>query len=215
MIKIQEIHPAEIETESFRIIESEFTEQTGKNISDYPEGEFKILQRVIHATGDFTIADHIVFQNDPVSAAITAIKAGGNILTDVNMVASGVSSNILSTFGGQVYCGVSEAETAQVAKDLGITRSDAAMRRYSDKNIAIAAIGNAPTALLSIIRLMEKGEMNPAVIVGVPVGFVNAAESKELLKLQHVPAITITGRRGGSPIAAAICNALLRLAKTE
>lgn len=212
MVKLQEIHPAEIEAESFRIIESEFTDQTGRQISDYTEGEFKVLQRVIHATGDFTIAENMVFQNDPVPAAIAAIKAGGHILTDVNMVASGVSTNILKGFGGEVYCGVSEPETADLAKELEITRSDAAMRRYADKELAIVAIGNAPTALISLIRLMEEGEMAPAVIVGVPVGFVNAAESKELLKLQNVPAITITGRRGGSPIAAAISNALLRLA---
>lgn len=214
MIELQDIPPAEIEAESFRIIEHEFTQQTGKDISEYSEGEFKILQRVIHATGDFSLAHSIVFQHNPIEAAVTALRLGGNVVTDVNMVASGVSSSILSNLGGQVHCGVGEPETAQLAGRHGITRSDAAMQRYCRGNVAVVAIGNAPTALISAIRLIENGVFTPGAIVGVPVGFVNAAESKELLKLKEIPAITITGRRGGSPIAAAITNALLRIAAT-
>lgn len=215
MIQLQDIAPAEIEAESFRIIEAEFSSQTGRNISDYKESEFRVLQRVIHATGDFSIADSIVFQNDPVEAAIAAFRSGGDIITDVTMVASGISRSILARFGGKVSCRVGDAETAELAQQMKITRSDAAMRLSCCENLAAVAIGNAPTALIAALRLIEEKKMQPAVIVGVPVGFVNAAESKEMLKLYPIPAITITGRRGGSPIAAAIINALLRLAKRE
>lgn len=212
MIRLQDIGPTEIEAESFRIIESEFADQTGRAISDYSEEEFKVLQRVIHATGDFSLAHTIVFQNDPITAALAAIRSGGNVITDVNMVASGVSSGLLAKFGGQVLCGVGESDTAEFAKKKGITRSDAAMQRYASRNIAVVAIGNAPTALVSVLKLIDEKKMQPGMVIGVPVGFVNAAESKELLQQYSVPAITITGRRGGSPIAAAITNALLRLA---
>lgn len=212
MIQLQEIAPADIEAESFRIIESEFSDQTGRKVTDYSEGEFKILQRVIHATGDFSITDTIVFQNDPIPSAMEAIRNGGNVITDVNMVASGVSSLILEKFGGKVLCRLSDPETVTLAKEQGVTRSDAAIQRScSDTNIAIIAIGNAPTALVSTLKLIENGQIQPGVVIGVPVGFVNAAESKELLKSYKIPAITLTGRRGGSPIAAAITNALLRL----
>lgn len=213
MIQLQDIEPAEIEAESFRIIESEFTAQTGRKISDYSEGEFRVLQRVIHATGDFSLAETIVFQHDPIPSAIAAIRRGGSVITDVNMVASGVSRSLLANFGGEVRCRVGEAETAALARKNAITRADAAMQRSAGDNIAVIAVGNAPTALVSALRLIDEGKMHPGVVVGVPVGFVNAAESKELLKLQSIPAITITGRRGGSPIAAAVTNALLRLAR--
>ena len=212
MIQLQNVLPGEIEAESFRIIESEFFDQTGMQISDFTHEEFKILQRVIHATGDFTLAEKIVFHNDPVISAITAIRKGGDIITDVNMVASGISSTILAKFGGKICCRIQETATAVFAKESGTTRSDAAMQRSVSNNVAIVAIGNAPTALLSAMRLIEQGKMSPGAVVGVPVGFVNAAESKEMLKQTGIPAITITGRRGGSPIAAAIINALLRLA---
>lgn len=212
MVRLQNVLPSEIEAESFRIIESEFFEQTGKKITDYSEPEFRVLQRVIHATGDFALADTIVFQHDPITAAISAIRSGGNVLTDVNMVSSGVSKVNLNRFGCKVYCGVSDPEVAVYAKDKGITRSDAAMQLYHDRNIAVLAIGNAPTALVSALKLIDEGHFKPGVIVGVPVGFVNAAESKEMLKERAVPAITVSGRRGGSPIAAAITNALLKLA---
>ncbi len=213
MIQLQDIEPAEIEAESFRIIESEFTDQTGREISEFTDGEFKVLQRVIHATGDFSITDSIVFQHDPIPSAINAIRRGGNVITDVNMVASGVSKVILGKFGGKVLCRLSEPETVVLATEQGITRSDAAIQRSStDNNIAAIAIGNAPTALVATLKLINAGKIQPGVVIGVPVGFVNAAESKELLKSYSIPAITISGRRGGSPIAAAITNALLRLA---
>lgn len=215
MVRLQEVLPSEIEAESFRIIESEFFEQTGKRVSDYAAAEFKVLQRVIHATGDFALADTLVFQHDPVPAAISAIRSGGNILTDVNMVASGISKPSLQRFGGEVFCGVSDPAVAEHAKKNGVTRSDAAVQLYHQREIAVLAIGNAPTALIAALKLIDEGYFRPGVVVGVPVGFVNAAESKELLKERNIPAITVTGRRGGSPIAAAITNALLKLALAE
>jgi precorrin-8X/cobalt-precorrin-8 methylmutase len=155
MVELQNISPAEIEAESFRIIEAEFKDQTGRDVADYTEGEFKVLQRVIHATGDFTLADSIVFQHDPISAALVAIRQGGDIVTDVNMVASGISRPILSAFGGKVVCRMAEAETAAMASELGITRAEATMRRSIDERIAAIAIGNAPTALVATLKLIE------------------------------------------------------------
>lgn len=213
MVKLQDVPPSGIEAESFRIIEEEFTAQTGREISQYSPGEFKVLQRVIHATGDFSIADYIVFQNNPIEAALEGFRQGGDIVCDVNMVASGVSRNILNKYGGQVICKIADQEVADLAKERGVTRAEASMILSCTDNISAVAIGNAPTALIAILRLMEQGKINPSVIVGVPVGFVNAAESKEMLQSVSVPAITVSGRRGGSPIAAAMVNALLRLAQ--
>ncbi len=211
MVQLRDIEPAEIEAESFRIIEAEFESRTGLAISSFTPEEFKVVQRVIHATGDFSLASLMVFQNDPIASALRAIRAGGDIVTDVNMVASGISNSILAGFGGRVICRVGDATVAAMAREQGTTRAEAAMRQAGSDSLAVLAIGNAPTALVSALRLIEKKEMRPGVVIGVPVGFVNAAESKELLKSAPVPAITITGRRGGSPIAAAMVNALLRM----
>lgn len=214
-MELIEIAPQDIEAESFRIIEAEFEEQTGKKIENYSKEEFSVLQRVIHATGDFSLATDIVFQNNPVEVAIEAVKNGGHVITDVNMVASGVSAKLLGSYGGKVLCRVADRKTAALASKKNITRSDAAMRSFAGEKIAIAAIGNAPTALVSLLHLIEQGEISVSAVIGVPVGFVNAAESKEMLKLTSIPAITISGRRGGSPIAAAMVNAILRLVKKE
>lgn len=212
-IQLQDIPPAEIEAESFRIIESEFSRHTGREISEFSLAEFKVIQRIIHATGDFSITGSMVFQDDPIRKAIDSIKAGGNIFTDVNMAASGISKPLLAKHGGRVICRVAEDATAELAAELGITRSEAAVRLSANDDIAVMAIGNAPTALISALNLIRNGEISPSVIIGVPVGFVNAAESKELLRESGLAAITLTGRRGGSPIAAAAVNAILHLAK--
>ena len=211
MIQLQDVPPSEIEAESFRIIEAEFAEQTGIAMSSFTPVEFKVVQRVIHATGDFSIARAMVFQSSPVESAMASIRRGANILADVNMAASGIAKKGLSAHGGGVLCRVGEPKTAELAARLGVTRSEAAVRRSVGDNIGILAVGNAPTALISALRLIEEGKFHPDMIVGVPVGFVNAAESKELLKQAAIPAITITGRRGGSPIAAAIVNAILKM----
>lgn len=208
MTQILEIKPQEIEAESFRMIE----EELGPH-SFAPE-QFAIVRRVIHATGDFTFADNIRFGTDAVAAGLAAIRAGKNILTDVQMAASGISKALVAKHGGQVLCKVSDQDTAELAADKGWTRSEAAMELAATDNIGIIAIGNAPTALLKVMTMLaeERPGFQPDLIIGVPVGFVNAAESKEILGEKKYPFITSLGRKGGTPVAVAMVNALLRLA---
>lgn len=206
-VVIQKIGPQEIETESFRIIE----EELGPH--DFDQKTFKIVQRVIHATGDFSFAENIRFGTDAISLGLQAIQAGKNILTDVNMVAAGISKNLLAQWGGGVICKVADKTIADKAKSTNKTRSELAIEEGMLQNIGIIAIGNAPTALLKTIQILEqKDPASYPLIIGVPVGFVNAAESKQLLNETKLPFITSLGRKGGSPVAAAITNALLRLA---
>jgi precorrin-8X/cobalt-precorrin-8 methylmutase len=206
MVTLQPIAPQDIEAESFRIIERELG-PTG-----FTPEEFAVVRRCIHATGDFTFAENMRFHPQAINAGLAAIRAGKNILVDVNMAASGISSTLLTRFGGRVICRVAEPETAAMAKANGTTRSDAAMSRSVADNIGIVAVGNAPTALLKVMELIDRGLFAPDLIIGVPVGFVNASESKEILVQQSYPFITALGRKGGTPVAVAAVNALLRLA---
>ncbi|MEN8258939.1 MAG: precorrin-8X methylmutase [Thermodesulfobacteriota bacterium] len=208
MVQIRDIKPQEIEAESFRMIE----EELGSHSFD-PQ-QFAIVRRVIHATGDFTFADNIRFGGGAVAAGLNAIREGRNILTDVQMGASGISKALLAKHGGQVLCRVSEPQTAELAADKGWTRSEAAMELAAQDNIGIIAIGNAPTALLKVMTMLAENRpgFQPDLIIGVPVGFVNAAESKEILAEKEYPFITALGRKGGTPVAVAMVNALLRLA---
>jgi len=206
-VTIQKIGPHEIEAESFRIIESEIGPH------NYDRSTFKIVQRVIHATGDFSFAENMKFSPGAVEHGITALRAGKSILTDVNMVATGISKPLLKKWGNTVNCKIADEEVFAAAKERKTTRAEMAMELGLRDNAGIIAIGNAPTALLKIIQLLEKKD--PAecpLIIGVPVGFVNAAESKEMLSETKLPFITSLGRKGGSPVAAAIVNALIRLA---
>lgn len=212
MVTLQQIKPLEIEAESFRIIEREFAGETGRSVDDYPKEEFAVMRRVIHATGDFGFAANLRFHPQAIAAGLAAIRAGKNVLTDVNMAAAGISRSHLGRFGGQVICRVGEPEVADRAGRLGLTRSETALALAAGDNVGIVAIGNAPTALLALMELIEAGTIRPDLVVGVPVGFVNAAESKELLAQKKYPFITALGRKGGSPVAVAIVNALLRLA---
>ena len=209
---IQDIRPEDIERESFRIIEEEFFARTGRRPDDFDAREFAILQRVIHATGDFSLTDSIRFHPQAIDRGLAAIRAGRNLYADVAMVAAGIGSKLQSAFGGRVICRVGDAEVAQRARETGRTRSETALEMASGDNIGVVVVGNAPTALLAAIALVQRGAFSPDLIVGVPVGFVNAAESKDLLVAAGIPAITILGRRGGSPIAAAVVNALLKMA---
>jgi len=206
MVTLQQIAPQEIEAESFRIIERELG-PTGFS----PE-VFAVVRRTIHATGDFSFAETMRFHPDAVQAGINAIRAGKNILVDVNMAANGVSTGLLTRFGGRVICRLRETETTELAKKNGSTRSDAALTRAIADNIGIVAIGNAPTALLKAMALIDQGLFAPDLVIGVPVGFVNAMESKEILAGKTYPYITALGRKGGTPVAVAAVNALLRLA---
>ena len=212
MVTLQQIKPLEIEAESFRIIEREFAGETGCSVADYSLEEFAVMRRVIHATGDFGFAANLRFHKRAIAAGLAAIRAGKNVLTDVNMAAAGISRSFLGKFGGQVICRVGEPEVAARASRQGLTRSETALALAADDNVGIVAIGNAPTALLVVMELIAAGKIRPDLVVGVPVGFVNAAESKELLSQKDYPFITALGRQGGSPVAVAIVNALLRLA---
>ena len=211
MTHVQNIMPEEIEGESFRIIEAEFSSQTGMNKDVFSDREFAILQRVIHATGDFSFAQSIRFHPGAIDSGLKAIREGRNIYTDVTMVAAGIGRKLSSANGGQVICRVSDDEVGRLAKERGKTRSETALALSCADNIGILAVGNAPTALLAAMDLAAEGRLVPDLIIGVPVGFVNAAESKDLLLQQETPFITILGRRGGSPVAAAIVNALLKM----
>jgi precorrin-8X/cobalt-precorrin-8 methylmutase len=209
---ILNIRPEDIERESFSIIEEEFFERTGRRQIDYDVREFAILRRVIHATGDFGLADSLRFHPEAIDRGLAAIRAGRNVYADVGMVAAGIGSKLTAAFGGTVICRVGDADVAERARTTGRTRSETALEMAMGDNIGIVAVGNAPTALLAAIDLVKRGLFAPDLIVGVPVGFVNAAESKDLLTAEGIPAITVLGRRGGSPIAAAIVNALLKMA---
>ncbi len=209
---MQNIRPEDIERESFRIIEQEFFEQTGRRQEEFSAPEFAILQRIIHATGDFSLADSIRFHPQAIDRGLAAIRMGRNVYVDVSMVAAGIGGKLTAAFGGRVICRVGEEEVARTAKESGRTRAETALAMAKDENIGIVAVGNAPTALLATLELVRQGAFSPDLVIGVPVGFVNAAESKELLFNENIPSITVLGRRGGSPIAAAIVNALLKMA---
>lgn len=211
MQRITKIEPEKIEEESFRIIEVEFAKQTGRKKDDFDPAEFAIIRRAIHATGDFSLAETIRFHRNAVTAGLAAIRAGKNILTDVNMAAAGISRHLLHSFGGQVVCKVADPEIASLAKERGKTRSQTAIEEGLLENVGIVAVGNAPTALLSVMRLVDEGVVTPDLIIGVPVGFVNAVESKDILVEKQYPYITCLGRKGGTPVSVAIVNALLRL----
>jgi precorrin-8X/cobalt-precorrin-8 methylmutase len=203
---IQKIGPLEIEAESFRIIESEI------GTTSFDPEQFAVVRRCIHATGDFSFADNMRFSPGAVDAGLAAIRAGKNILVDVNMAAAGISKGLLEKFGGRVICRIADPETVARAKAENMTRSEAAIEQALEDNIGIVAVGNAPTALLKIMELADQGIFTPDLIIGVPVGFVNAAESKEILASKPYPFITALGRKGGTPVAVAAVNALLRLA---
>ena len=175
------------------------------------ERETKLYSRLIHASGDVGYAPITRVHPEAIDRAIEALKAGAHIYTDVEMVRTGINKKKLASFGGEVHCLVADPEIAVEAKELGITRSMVAMRRFGkDLDGSIVAIGNAPTALFEVLRLVREEGIRPACIVGIPVGFVGAAESKaELAENGIVPYITVEGTKGGSPIAAAAINALM------
>ena len=209
------LRPEEIEEESFRIIDAE--------VGPHPwsQAEWPIVRRVIHTSADFEYVRSMVFSSNAVRCAVAAIKAGSGIATDTTMAQSGISKVRLEKFGIATVCHVAEPQVAREAKSLGITRSILAMRKAAaDPGTGIFIIGNAPTALYELLRLISEDGVRPSLIVGLPVGFVGAAESKEaLLALEEefadIPFITNRGRKGGSNVAAAVVNALLIMAQGE
>lgn len=201
---IEKIKPMDIEKRSFEII----TEILGDTRLD-PENEL-VIKRVIHTTADFEYVQNLVFSDHAVQKGIAALKNGCDIVTDTQMAKSGINKTILGKLGGQVHCFMSDADVAAEAKERGITRAIVSMERAAKlPKPSIFAIGNAPTALISLYEQMEAGKLNPALIIGVPVGFVNVVESKEMIIESGVPHIVARGRKGGSNVAAAICNAML------
>jgi precorrin-8X/cobalt-precorrin-8 methylmutase len=201
--------PMQIETRSMEIIAPYLD---GFKLS--PE-EVKVYSRIIHAAGDPDYAKVIRIHPGAVAAGCAALAAGRDIYCDVEMVRTGINKTRLAEFGGNVHCLIADADIAAAAKAAGITRAMAAMRHFGKKlDGAVIAIGNAPTALFELLRMMEEEHIRPALIIGVPVGFVGAAESKEfLVETSPVPYITVAGNKGGSPIAAAATNALLYMYK--
>lgn len=199
--------PMEIEHRSMEIIAPHLA---GMGLTDE---ETKVYSRIIHAAGDVEYAPLIRMHPEAIVRAQEALKAGCNIYTDVEMVRTGINKRKLAAFGGEVFCCVADPEIRALAEQEGITRSMAAMRRFGKAlDGAIVAIGNAPTALFEVLRLMREEAVRPAVIVGIPVGFVGAADSKrELAEQDMVPFVTVEGTKGGSPIAAAVVNAVMYL----
>lgn len=211
-IEFRQVPPGKIEEMSFRIIEEELKELWPKGLPFTP-GQFQVLRRMIHACGDMELARLVRFHPDAVEAGVEALRSGKSILVDVNMAAKGITRGLLEGLGGSVICSIGSSEAARLAQELGITRAEAGMELAAGRrDIGIVAIGNAPTALIRVVRMVQEGRFLPDLIVGVPVGFVNAAESKEFLQGLDHPWITIRGRKGGTPAAVAAVNALLRLA---
>ena len=198
------IRPADIEKRSFEIITQELGGRT------FPAGIDLIVKRVIHTSADFDYADNLCFSEDVVARAKEALAAGATIVTDTNMALAGISKPTLSKFGGKAVCFMADPEVAQEAKERGVTRAVISMEHAARLDgPLIFAIGNAPTALIRLHELIEAGVLSPALVVGVPVGFVNVVESKELFLGGETPYIIARGRKGGSNVAAAIINALL------
>jgi len=212
MTRIKQVAPADIETQSFAIISREFEENTGIKPEQIETRRFQVIRRVIHATGDFGFAKSLLFQDTSIDSGIEAIRAGKDVYIDVSMGASGISSSLLARFGGKVRCHINDNDVAERAEREAKTRSETALEKIAGTNVGIIAVGNAPTALVSAMELIESGRIDPALVIGVPVGFVNAEESKEILATKEYPFITNIGRKGGTPVAVAIVNALLRLA---
>lgn len=197
-------NPYEIEKKSFEMITEELGDKT------FPDEIGRVVKRIIHTTADFTFADITIINNDAIDKAKEALKSGKNIYTDTKMAMSGINKRKLAEFGGEVQNFVSDADVALKAKEEGITRSIVAMRKAVKENPnGIFVIGNAPTALFELMKQIKEGNVKPSLVVGVPVGFVGAAESKEELLKFDVPYIVTRGRKGGSNVAAAIINAIL------
>lgn len=205
---IEGLKGSEIERKSFAIITEE------GDFTDIPAEQLPIIKRVIHATADFEFKKNMLFHPLAIKTGIEAIKAGKDILTDVEMVRTGINKKLLSKWGGRVLCNIQSIEEDETMNKTRAERGiEEALR--GDNNIGIIAIGNAPTALLKAIDILNANNHKSVLLIGVPVGFVNAIESKTLLSTQKFPFITNISRKGGTPVAVAIVNALLKMVTTE
>jgi precorrin-8X/cobalt-precorrin-8 methylmutase len=203
--------PGEIETLSFQIIDQE------AGAHGFSDEQWPVVRRMIHTSADFDYKRSVRFHPDAVAAGMAAIRNGKSIITDTNMARVGIRQRDLELFGGKVECFMNDSRVHENARSTGTTRAHAAVdAAISDMAAGIYVIGNAPTALLHLIERVKEQKAHPALIIGLPVGFVNAAESKaELIKLGNPPYITNVGRKGGSNVAAAVVNALVIMASQE
>lgn len=205
-MKNNQIRPHPIEAKSMEIIENKV------DLSTFNQDERAVVKRIIHTTGDLEIHHDIEFSETAIVNGINALKEGRNIYTDVNMVKAGLNKKHLTQLNSDIYCNIDNEEVIKQAKSKGNTRSETSMEQFKEKlQNQIIAIGNAPTALEKVLDLHREQNITPALVVGVPVGFVGAKESKKSLSQSELPYITVQGYKGGSPIAACIVNALIRL----
>ena len=208
---IWDLPGSEIEKESFRRIEDESRELKKRFTAD----EWRVARRLIHTTADFSIADSLQFSNNPFAAALKALKQGVPIYSDSNMIKAGISVMKLQKFNqsysrDRISCFIADSDVAKIATDKNITRALAALekgKKIIDGSIFIC--GNAPLALAGMVKMFLEQQIRPALVIGMPVGFVNVVESKELLQETSIPYITLNGRRGGSPLAVATLHALM------
>lgn len=198
--------PMAIETKSMEIISQ------GMSPHSFNEQELSVIKRTIHTTGDFDYQNIVSIRAGSIQAGIEAIKAGGRIVTDTMMAFSGINKRSLEKAGCKIDCYISHEDIFRIAKENQITRSMAAMDYAAAEGVDIFVIGNAPTALYRIGELIKENKISPRLIIGVPVGFVGAAESKEYIREFEIPSITTVGTKGGSNVAAAILNAIIYMA---
>jgi len=202
--EIKIVKPNEIEKRSMEIITQELNGRT------WPEPQFSIVKRCIHTSADFDYADNLCFSENAAMLGVEALRRGAVIVTDTKMAWSGINKKKLAEYGGEAYCFMADEDVAKEAQERGCTRAAICMERGAalGKEV-IFAVGNAPTALIRLYELIQQGKVDPALIIGAPVGFVNVVEAKELIMTAGVPYIVPRGRKGGSNIAATICNAML------
>ena len=206
MKRLELVPPREIENRSFEIIGEEL-QQRGITI---PAEQESVTKRVIHTSADFEYAQTMCYSENAIAIARNLIRQGADIVTDTNMAMSGINKKMLAKFGGEVHCFMADEDVAAEAKARQVTRASVCMEKASKINKpVIFAIGNAPTALVSLYEMIQAGTYRPAFVIGVPVGFVNVEAAKELIMETDVPHIVNRGRKGGSNVAAAICNALI------
>ena len=202
--EIEIVKPMDIEKRSMAIITEELGGRT------WPEPEFSIVKRCIHTSADFDYADNLCFSENAAQIGVGALNKGASIVTDTQMAASGINKKRMKECGGEVYCFMSDPDVAAAAKERECTRASICMEKAAELGKPlIIAVGNAPTARIPLYQLIQEGKIRPELIIGAPVGFVNVVEAKELIMTAGIPYIVPRGRKGGSNIAATICNAML------
>ncbi|MDO5156818.1 MAG: precorrin-8X methylmutase [Eubacteriales bacterium] len=206
MKEIMLVQPGEIESRSFEIISEELKM---RNIV-LPKEQELVTKRVIHTSADFDYAETMTYSENAVAIAKELIRNGAHIVTDTNMALAGINKKTLAKFGGEAHCFMADEQVMVIAKERGVTRATVSMEMAAQiKHPVIFAVGNAPTALIRLYEMMQETDWRPAFVIGVPVGFVNVEVAKELIMETDVPYIVNRGRKGGSNVAAAICNAIL------